>query len=150
MRVRDSRSVDRFCRRVLVVTKSEADVRSIESEFLGSTNTIVHQGTADIFHNAVKPLCILGAFEEIREILLSCYRTHILANLFQFPGNLDASDSALDLVVCVDSPLNFLSPCLLVDIARRDRCRERFRKHSDSGCQRFYGLFIHICSLERP
>ena len=60
---------------------------------MGSADLIVHKGIANVFHQAIKLLCILGVFEEIREFL-SYDRVHSLADLIQFPGSLRASDSA--------------------------------------------------------
>jgi len=61
-----------------------------------SVNLIVNQGMANIFHQTVDLLCVLGVFEEMQEILLRCNRVHSLTNLFQFPGNPGTSDLALD------------------------------------------------------
>ena len=63
-------------------------------------NLIVHECVANIFHQYVEPLGILGVVEEIREIASSFYRVHSPANLFQFPRNPPASDSILDLRKC--------------------------------------------------
>jgi len=65
-----------------------------------SVNLIVNQGMANIFHQTVDLLCVLGVFEEIREFLLGCYRVHGLANIFQFPDDPRASGPALDLGEC--------------------------------------------------
>jgi len=79
---------------------SAVDVRYDASECVESVNLIVNQGIANIFHQIVDFLCILGDFEEIREILLGRHLVHSLTNLFQFPGKPHASDLALDLGEC--------------------------------------------------
>jgi hypothetical protein len=148
VRERDSRSVDSSCRRCLVATKSEADVRHGESETFGSANPIVHQGIANVFHQTVKLLCVLGVVEEIREILSGRHRVQSLADVFQFPGNpvRQARRSALE---SVGSPFQFSLSLFLADVTRRDRFAEGFRKRFDPGCQRTYGSFVHLRSLER-
>ena len=48
---------------------------------------IVYQGPANIFHQTIKLLSILGVAEKVREITSGCHWVHSLANLFQFPGD---------------------------------------------------------------
>ena len=69
------------------VTMSETDVRNNESKSFGSTNMIVHQCMANIFHQTVNFLRILGVAEKAREITPGCHQAHSLANLLQFPGD---------------------------------------------------------------
>ena len=53
--------------------KSEGDIRYNWSKALGSVNLILHQGIADILHQKVDPLCILGVVEETHRIILACH-----------------------------------------------------------------------------
>ena len=76
---------------------SEADVRYDQSDHLGTTNPIVDQGIANIFHQAIKSLGILRIVEEIRKIVSGHHRVHSPANLFEFPDNSCTSGSVIDL-----------------------------------------------------
>jgi len=79
---------------------SAVGVRYDTSECFRSVDLIVNQGIADILHQTVDFLCILGGFKELREILLGCHRVHSLTNLFQFSDDPRVSDPALDLREC--------------------------------------------------
>ena len=52
--------------------KSEVDVRHNERNWFRSANLIIHQGIANVFHQNVNHLCILGVIEEIRKIISGC------------------------------------------------------------------------------
>lgn len=69
----DSRWIDSSCRRCLAAGKSDTAVRHSGSEASGlGANLIVHQGITNLFHQAVKFLCILGVVKESRNALLGC------------------------------------------------------------------------------
>ena len=66
----------------------------------GNPNLIIHQGTANTFHRIIKLPCVLRVVEEICEVPWGHHWDHGLADIFQFPDNPHASDSALDLGEC--------------------------------------------------
>ena len=76
--------------------KSEVDVRYKERVWFRGANLIVDQGIANVFHQNIKHLCVLGVIKEIHKIVSGRDRVHSLANLLQFPGNLCTSEVALD------------------------------------------------------
>ena len=76
--------------------KSGVDVRVMRVGPMGGANLIVHQGIANILHQVINPLCIPGLVEETRKVILDHYQIHGLADLSQFTGNPDMSDSILN------------------------------------------------------
>ena len=60
------------------------------------TNLIDHQYIANVFHQGVDNLVILGVVDGIRGIASGSYQVHSPANLFQFPNNPRESDLIFD------------------------------------------------------
>ena len=62
-----------------------------------SADLISDQSTANISHQTVELLRILGVLKELRKIVSGCDCVQGLANRFQFPSDHPTSDSVHDL-----------------------------------------------------
>jgi len=62
-----------------------------------STNLVVYHGLANIIHQTVQPLRVLGVAQELCNILLSCHGAQSFVDVFQFPRDPRPLVSALDL-----------------------------------------------------
>jgi len=109
----------------------------------GSTNLIVHHCLANIIHQVVKPLRILGVVQELHNIFLSCHWVQSFVDIFQFPSD-PARQSSLPILERVGLPRQFIPPRFLLEVILRSRCAQQFNKRSNPGSQGFYRLFVDL------
>jgi len=62
-----------------------------------STCLVVHHCLANIIHQIIEPLRVLGVVQELRNILLSCQWVQSFVDAFQFPSDPRLSASFPDL-----------------------------------------------------
>ena len=119
------------------------DVRRGGSEFVLTTNLIVHHSITNIFDQTAKFIRILDVVEETLRDPLLCQWLELLEDIFQFPN--DPCQARFMTLESVGVPFKSLPPFSLVGII--NRCAERFSERLDPGCQRFYRFLVRSRTL---
>ena len=113
------------------------------------TNLVIYYRFADIFSQAGKPVYILSAVQESRDLPLFCQRDEVLENFVQLPGNSHTSVRFTTLET-VGLPFDDRPPPFLLGLTLRNRRAERLCQAFDPGHQRFYRSATSNRLLGRP